>query len=411
MYDYTPLPWQQTCDKLKPAPPHADTIETMSDHRLPLPWITPARNAATTLALAALLVAQPLGAAEPTTKPSAGTAAGKDIAEQLREAASQGKLSQKQMTVIVNGKDATSSGIVSVPQPAKPVAPKRPSRFSKAEEAPAVEPPPPAVQGKPAPAPASMTQYQRARTLALTGHAAPTAVKSASGHGHDVHWAYEGEGGPEAWGQLKSEFKTCAIGKRQSPIHIEDGGTLQGPAEPIQFSYRASDGTVVNNGHTIQVDVVGDNSITVRGATYKLLQFHFHHPSEERINNKAYSMVAHLVHRNAEGQLAVVAVLLDPGAANGLINKVWTYMPLDAGDKVRMPPGLLDLTELLPKDQRYYQFLGSLTTPPCTEGVLWLVLKQPTPVSPEQIKLFSQLYPMNARPVQPVNGRPIRDAQ
>lgn len=387
----------------------------MSDHRLPLSRIAQVHLAASVVALAVLLAPRPINAAEPTAKPSPGTAVGKDIAEQLREAASQGKLSQKQMTVIVNGKEATSSGIVSVPQPTKPVAPKRPSRFSKAEEAPAVEAPPPAVQGKPAPAPApspaSMTQYQRARTLALTGHAAPTAVKSASGHGHDVHWAYEGEGGPEAWGQLKSEFKTCAIGKRQSPIHIEDGGTLQGPAEPIQFSYRASDGTVVNNGHTIQVDVVGDNSITARGATYKLLQFHFHHPSEERINNKVYSMVAHLVHRNAEGQLAVVAVLLDPGAANGLINKVWTYMPLDAGDKVRMPHGLLDLSELLPKDQRYYQFLGSLTTPPCTEGVLWLVLKQPTPVSPEQIKLFSQLYPHNARPVQPVNGRPIRDAQ
>lgn len=380
----------------------------MSDHRLPLPWNAPTRHAATALALAAWLVAQPLGAAEPAAKPSAGTAVGKDIAEQLREAASQGKLSQKQMTVVVNGKEATSAGIVSVPQPAKPVAPKRPSRFSKAEAPEASDPPAPAVQG---PKPAPVSQYQRARTIALTGHTAPTAVKNASGHGHEVHWAYEGEGGPEAWGQLKSEFKTCAVGKRQSPIHIEDSATLQGPAEPIQFSYRASDGMVVNNGHTIQVDVVGDNSITVRGSSYKLLQFHFHHPSEERINQKVFSMVAHLVHRNAEGQLAVVAVLLDPGTANSLINKVWTYMPLDAGDKVRMPAGLLDLSELLPKDQRYYQFLGSLTTPPCTEGVLWLVLKQPTTVSPEQIKLFSQLYPRNARPVQPVNGRPIRDAQ
>jgi len=380
----------------------------MSDHRLPLPWNAPTRHAATALALAAWLVAQPLGAAEPAAKPSAGTAVGKDIAEQLREAASQGKLSQKQMTVVVNGKEATSAGIVSVPQPAKPVAPKRPSRFSKAEAPEASDPPAPAVQG---PKPAPVSQYQRARTIALTGHTAPTAVKNASGHGHEVHWAYEGEGGPEAWGQLKSEFKTCAVGKRQSPIHIEDGATLQGPAEPIQFSYRASDGMVVNNGHTIQVDVVGDNSITVRGSSYKLLQFHFHHPSEERINQKVFSMVAHLVHRNAEGQLAVVAVLLDPGTANSLINKVWTYMPLDAGDKVRMPAGLLDLSELLPKDQRYYQFLGSLTTPPCTEGVLWLVLKQPTTVSPEQVKLFSQLYPRNARPVQPVNGRPIRDAQ
>ena len=122
-------------------------------------------------------------------------------------------------------------------------------------------------------------------------------------------------------------------------------------------------------------------------------------------------MVAHLVHKNSEGQLAVVAVLLDPGIANALINKVWTYMPLDTGDRVRMPAGLVDMNELLPKDQRYYQFIGSLTTPPCTEGVLWRVLKQSTTLSRDQIKLFSQLFPSNARPVQPVNGRAIRDAQ
>lgn len=383
----------------------------MSDHRLPLPWIALARHAVAAMAMTGLLTAAPLQAAEPTTKPSAGTAAGKDIAEQLREAANQGKLAQKQLTVIVNGKEATSS-IVSIPKPAKPAAPTRPSRISKAdktEEPSASDPPAPAVQGHKPPV-AAPSQYQRARTIALTGHAAPTAVKHASGD-HEVHWAYEGEGGPQAWGQLKSEFKTCAIGKRQSPIHIEEANTLQGPAEAIQFNYQPSSGAVVNNGHTIQVDVVGDNSITVRGSSYKLLQFHFHHPSEERINHKVHSMVAHLVHRNAEGQLAVVAVLLDPGASNGLIHKVWTYMPLDKGDTVRMPPGLLDLNELLPKDQRYYQFLGSLTTPPCTEGVLWLVLKQPTTVSAEQIKLFSQLYPNNARPVQPTHGRPIRDAQ
>lgn len=356
------------------------------------------------LGLACLLAALPLQAAEP----SPGAAVGKNIAEQLREAA-KGSLSQKQLTVIVNGTEAKSSGVTSVPKPVKPVAPTRPVGASKTAEAEPADPPAPAVQGSVKPAPT--TSYQRARTAALVGHAAPSATPNKEHHGHDVHWAYEGEGGPDAWGQLKPEFKTCALGQRQSPIHIQESNTLQGPAEAIQFSYQPSSGTVVNNGHTIQVDVVGDNSITVRGSSYKLLQFHFHHPSEERINHKVYSMVAHLVHRNIEGQLAVVAVLLDPGAANSLINKVWTYMPLDSGDTVRMPAGLLDLSELLPKDQRYYQFLGSLTTPPCTEGVLWLVLKQPTTVSPEQLKLFSQLYPHNARPVQPLHGRPIRDAQ
>jgi carbonic anhydrase len=121
--------------------------------------------------------------------------------------------------------------------------------------------------------------------------------------------------------------------------------------------------------------------------------------------------VAHLVHKSADGQLAVVAVLLDPGVINPVINTVWTYMPLDVNDRVRLPAGSIDMNQLLPKDQRYYQFIGSLTTPPCTEGVLWMVLKQPTPISREQIRLFQKLYPNNARPVQAVNDRPVRNAQ
>ncbi len=177
------------------------------------------------------------------------------------------------------------------------------------------------------------------------------------------------------------------------------------------FIYPPASASVVNNGHTIQVDVVGDNRIMVRGSEFKLLQFHFHHPSEERIDSQSFSMVAHLLHRNAEGQLAMVAVLLEPGAANPLIDKVWTYMPLDVADRVRMPAGALELAQLLPKDQRYYQFMGSLTAPPCSEGVLWLVLKQPVTISREQLRLFAQLFPNNARPVQQVNGRPVRNAQ
>ncbi len=242
-------------------------------------------------------------------------------------------------------------------------------------------------------------------------HAAVPATGGANAHGHDVHWAYEGESGPMNWGKLKPEFNLCAIGKRQSPINIQESATLQGPAQPISFSYNPSTGSVVNNGHTIQVDVQGDNSITVRGANYRLLQFHFHTPSEEQVNFKRFPMVAHLVHKNSEGQLAVVAVLLELGANNPLIDKVWTDMPLDAGDRVQMPPELLDLTELLPADQRYYQFMGSLTTPPCSEGVLWMVMKQPVSISKAQYRLFTQLYPLNARPIQPLNGRPVRDAQ
>nr|WP_295772538.1 carbonic anhydrase family protein [Rhodoferax sp.] len=267
----------------------------------------------------------------------------------------------------------------------------------------------------------SSQRFKQTRVAAVAGHAtgeapaAPamgtSAPEAAAAHGSEVHWAYEGDTGPQAWGKLKPDFNTCATGKRQSPINIEDGATLQGPAEPVQFAYAPSNGTVVNNGHTIQVDVQGENTITVRGSTYRLLQFHFHTPSEEQINFKRFPMVAHLVHKNNEGQLAVVAVLLDEGVASTFIDKVWTYMPLDSGDRVRMPAGLLNLAELLPTDQRYYQFMGSLTTPPCSEGVLWMVLKKPVTLSRGQFKLFTQLYPNNARPVQALNGRAVREAQ
>jgi len=265
-----------------------------------------------------------------------------------------------------------------------------------AESVPGVDPIPVPI---PVAKPAASRQYIQSRTAA------------ANVHGGNVHWDYEGENGPSAWGRLKPEFNLCAIGKRQSPINIDDDSTLQGPAEALRFDYTPSNATVVNNGHTIQVDVQGENSLTVRGSSYRLLQFHFHTPSEEQVNFKRSAMVAHLVHRNAEGQLAVVAVLLEPGAANPAIDKVWTYMPLDSGDRVRMPPGLLNLNELLPTDQRYYQFMGSLTTPPCSEGVLWMVLKQPMTIGMSQYKLFTQMYPNNARPVQAVNGRAVRNAQ
>ena len=307
----------------------------------------------------------------------------KEVGNQVRDALGTSVAPNKKLTVVVTAKPAAAH---SSPAPATHTA-----------AAPA--------------APQSSRAYIRAKAAAIAGHSVePAAEHADNSHGGDVHWSYEGATGPQAWGKLKPEFNVCAIGKRQSPINIEEGNTLMGPAEPVQFGYTPSNGTVVNNGHTIQVDVQGDNSITVRGSNYRLLQFHFHTPSEEQINFKRYPMVAHLVHKNDAGQLAVVAVLLEQGTANPLIDKVWTYMPLDTNDRVGMPRELLNLNELLPTDQRYYQFMGSLTTPPCTEGVLWMVLKKPMQISKNQYRLFTQLYPNNARPVQPVNGRPVRDA-
>jgi carbonic anhydrase len=246
------------------------------------------------------------------------------------------------------------------------------------------------------------SELARAKAAALQGHGGATG-------GHEAHWDYEGAHGPERWGQMKPEFNVCALGKRQSPIHIQSTEAVPGPAEPVEFHYSASGGSVVNNGHTIQVDPSGHNWIKVRGSAYKLVQFHFHHPAEEKVNYKGFAMVAHLVHKNEAGQLAVVAVLMDVGTNNPFLQKVWTRMPLDTHDRVPLPDELLDMNELLPADQRYYQFMGSLTTPPCTEGVLWIVLKQPVTLGADQLRLFTRLFPMNARPVQAVNGRLVRE--
>ena len=331
----------------------------------------------------------------------------KEIGAQVKEAVDSGAGSTKRLTLTVNGKE---KNLISMPEPVAMTKPAGATHGAPVAVASAhLAAAPVAVAPGAIPNPVASRESIRAKAATLTGQ---PAARSNTAHGaEEVHWAYDGENGPQAWGRLKTDFNICAIGKRQSPINIDDSATLRGPAEPIQFDYAPSNGTVVNNGHTIQVDLVGDNSITVRGSTYKLLQFHFHHPSEERVNDRSFAMVAHLVHRNPEGQLAVVAVLLEPGTANGMINKVWTYMPLDAGDRVRMPGGMAEMTELLPKDQRYYQFIGSLTTPPCTEGVLWLVLKQPVTISREQLRMFRQLFPNNARPPQALNGRAVRDAQ
>ena len=368
-------------------------------------------------------------AAEPTAaraasvkKPAAASSEAKAIGEQVKEAVEAGgDPKKKNLTLVINGKEKK---FITLPTAAKPPAPGE-AKMAVAGQGPT--PAVPAVAMRPVAAanhaepavpgrianPQASRAYIRARAAALAGHDAPanaSATPDGRGGG-EAHWSYEGATGPQAWGSMKPDFNVCAIGKRQSPINIEESATLQGPAEPLKFNYQPSSGTVVNNGYTIQVDLNGDNYITVRGSEYKLLQFHFHHPSEERINYKASAMVAHLVHKNAEGQFAVVAVLLDPGAANALINKVWTYMPLDSGDRVRVPAGLIDMNEILPADQRYYQFMGSLTTPPCSEGVLWMVLKAPVAIGREQIKLFSQLFPNNSRPVQPINGRAVRSAQ
>jgi len=221
------------------------------------------------------------------------------------------------------------------------------------------------------------------------------------------HWDYAGPGGPDRWAALKPEFSACSRGARQSPIDIRDGIKVE--LDPVQFDYRASGFRVIDNGHTVQVDVAAGNSIEVQGRRYELQQFHFHRPSEERIDGRQFDMVAHLVHKAADGRLAVVAVLLEAGSGHPVVQAVWNNLPLEKGEPVAARANL-DLTRLLPEDRGYYTYMGSLTTPPCSEGVLWMVMRRPVPVSAEQIGIFARLYPMNARPIQSAAGRLIKES-
>lgn len=222
---------------------------------------------------------------------------------------------------------------------------------------------------------------------------------------HPEHWSYQGEGGPEHWGEMKPEFSTCSRGKRQSPIDIRDGIAVQ--LDPVQFDYKATPFRVIDNGHTVQVNLAPGNSIEVMGRRYELKQFHFHRPSEERINGRQFDMVAHLVHEDLEGRLAVVAVLLERGSAQPIVQQVWNNLPLEKGEELPAK-ALMDLNGLLPVERGYFTYMGSLTTPPCSEGVLWMVMKQPVSIASEQIGIFTRLYPMNARPIQAASGRLIK---
>jgi carbonic anhydrase len=159
----------------------------------------------------------------------------------------------------------------------------------------------------------------------------------------------------------------------------------------------------------VQVNVAPGNGIEVAGRRYELVQFHFHRPSEERINGRQFDMVAHLVHKDPSGRLAVVAVLLQQGRQHPLVQLVWNSLPLEQNEELAAPVPL-DMNLLLPEDRRYYTYMGSLTTPPCSEGVLWMVMKQPAQLSPEQLSVFARLYPMNARPVQAASGRMVKES-
>jgi carbonic anhydrase len=231
------------------------------------------------------------------------------------------------------------------------------------------------------------------------------AEKGAAGH----EWSYEGEHGPTHWGDVKTDYAVCKTGKNQSPIDIT--GAVKADLPPIKFAYKAVPLRIINNGHSIQVNYPEGSFITVDGKPYQLVQFHFHHPSEEKIKGKSFDMVAHLVHKSAEGKLAVVAVLMEKGQANAFMKTLWEHLPKEEGKEEVAENVMIDPSGFLPAQRGYYAFTGSLTTPPCTEDVAWFVLKTPVMLSSAQIDRFAHFYKHNARPVQPLSGRVVSESR
>jgi carbonic anhydrase len=240
-----------------------------------------------------------------------------------------------------------------------------------------------------------------------------------------VQWTYmDGPGGPENWGSLSKENLACSKGKSQSPININVDRAVKAEMAPLEFLYRPSPLSIVDNGYTVLVNYGEGSNVIAEGRQYRLVQFHFHKPSEEAINGDRTDMVTHLVHQHHDGSFLEVSVLMttkppvaprkylwgnDEVKGNSLIQTLWNHVPLVKG-KVETPPVVIDVNQLLPADRGYFTYMGSLSTPPCTENVLRYVMKTPIYVSEEQVKNFDRIYPMNARPLQPKGDRLVKES-
>ncbi len=326
------------------------------------PGAEPARAVKSTKAARTDAMAEPKLASAPATPPA-------DALDQLRQ-----RLAER----LAAGKASAAGGAQELRVAARPAAT------------------PASAAAPAAPRPARPASHGSARFAIQTSH---------DPHGNAAaHWDYKGAGGPAAWGGLKPEYALCNSGQRQSPIDIRGG--LAVDLDPVRFNYQASKFAVLDNGHTVQVNLAPGNTIEVAGRRFELQQFHFHRPSEERIDGRQFEMSLHLVHKDDQGRLAVVALLFDAGPAHPVLQQVWNNLPLERNEEAPARVAL-ELADLLPADRRYYTYMGSLTTPPCSEGVQWIVMRQPVTLTPQQLDIFARIYPMNARPVQAASGRRI----
>ncbi len=271
-------------------------------------------------------------------------------------------------------------------------------------ELPAGHPP---LDAAPAPAPVAAMHAPVEPTTPMHAPAAMHApAEHAKADNHGQHWGYEGEGGPEHWGTMKKEYLACGEGTQQSPINIDTKDVIATKVGDITFNYQPSALEIVNNGHTIQVNFAPGSSIKFGGKIFELLQFHFHSPSEHQIDYRYFDMEAHLVHKSADGELAVIGVMLGKGASNPIMDAVWDHIPHETNKPKTVVGALVNAENLLPANRSaYYHYMGSLTTPPCSEIVNWIVMQNSTSVTDAQITTFVNTVGENNRPVQPMHRR------
>lgn len=299
--------------------------------------------------------------------------------------------------------------------------PKASAETAMAEQAKAAEKAAPATEpaqaakAAPRPRPAATTrattsrERSRARSTPPAARAKAPAAQKPVAQMTDEGWSYGGDTGPDRWGSLRPEWKLCSDGKRQSPINLQNGVAVD--LEPVKFDYRPTRFRITDTGKMLRVNVDVGMSVEVRGKRYELEYVTLHRPSQERVGGGASDMVVHFHHRSADGELANVGVLMERGEQdNPMLQVLLNNLPLEKGSTY-MPDLTIDLAAFMPTRPEHYLYLGSLTTPPCTEGVLWVVMKQSGELSQNQLDIFNRLYPRNSRPIQPTNGRLVLESR
>jgi len=235
-------------------------------------------------------------------------------------------------------------------------------------------------------------------------------VYAAKANSSQSHWSYQGNFGPTTWGKTNNDFKICYIGKKQSPIDIQikDINKSKNLSSLKFYSFNNSL-NILNNGHTIQVNFKKGNKLFVENMSYDLLQLHFHHPSEHEINGKRSDMEIHLVYKNMEGNFAVVAIMVNKGEKNSLLSDLFDNFPSTENTNQTLENIKINPIDFLPQDRNYYKYIGSLTTPPCSENVTWYILQNSIEISSNQLQNFTKIFKMNARPPQALNNRSIQE--